>query len=132
MSKLKIPKRWADYPILERVLAILLMELKTRREASLPIVELAERVKADRSLVLRQLKQGFRNGLVEPIGKPRKGVAGTWRLTEKGASYFVLTEVRWAFLQDQPNYFDRHQAILKRIRDLDKPGLNRFTAELTD
>jgi DNA-binding MarR family transcriptional regulator len=132
MSKLNIPRRWADYPILERILAILLMELKTRREASLSIVDLAEKVKADRSLVLRQLKQGFKNGLVEPIGKPRKGVAGTWRLTEKGASYFVLTEVRWSFLQDQPNYFDRHPSILRKLRDLDKPGLSRLTAELTD
>jgi len=129
---LKIPKRWAEYAILERVLAVLLMELKTRKEASLSVVDLAEKVKADRRIVLRQLKQGFKNGLVEPIGKPRKGVAGIWRLTEKGASYFVLTETRWAFLQDQPNYFDRHQSILKRIRDLDKPGLSRFTAELTD
>ena len=118
---MKIPKEWVDYPILERCLAVLLDELRRRKEASLSVVEIAERVQEDRRLVLKQLRQGLGLKLVKPLGVQRKGVTGIWTLTWKGAAYFFMSEARFAILENRLPYFMKKPAVFKVLEELRAP-----------
>jgi len=91
---------------MEKVLLALLGEsLKPDRdEMSLHVAGIAADIgEKDSRQVQRELTRARSLGLVElvkPDGRTRRGVMSWWKLSDRGIKYALLTEARYAVLED--------------------------------